>query len=86
MLSFSMFLLLSLNETRLTRKHVGECNHSIHRNQLTCFAKGDLVSFFKVSPIIYRWAAIGLFKLDDVDKEPRLRRIKIGFSIRMDFC
>jgi len=49
-----MFLLLLLNETKLIRKHSGECCHSIHRDQLTCFAKGDLVTFFKVSPIVYR--------------------------------
>ena len=56
MLSFSMFLLLSLNETDLVRRigPDGSCPHSIHRDQFTCFAKGDLVAFFKVSPIIYR--------------------------------
>ena len=60
MLSFSMFLLLSLNETDLVRKtgSDGSCPHSIHRDQFTCFAKGDLVAFFKVSPIIYRFVWI----------------------------
>ena len=45
-MSFAMFLLLLIFETKLLRRNVIKCCHSLHNVQYTCFGRHDQVSCF----------------------------------------
>ena len=51
-MSFAMFLLLLIFETKLLRRNVIKCDHSLHNVQYTCFGRHDQVAFFKLQRIL----------------------------------
>ncbi len=51
MMSFVMFLLMIVYETKMVRRDIVKCDHSLHSEQFTCFGRGNYVAWFKVEKL-----------------------------------
>ena len=52
MMSYAMFLLLLTFETKMVRRDVIKCDHSLHNEQYTCFGKGNMIAFFQMQRVL----------------------------------
>ena len=59
-MSFAMFLLLLIFETKLLRRNVIKCCHSLHNVQYTCFGRHDQVRSFRSSIVFLMKTVFGL--------------------------
>ncbi len=50
-MSYGMFLLLLIKETKLVRRKFVSCTHSLHNFQYTCFGHRNQIAFFKMQTI-----------------------------------
>ena len=69
-MSFAMFLLILTFETKMVRRKVIKCDHSLHNSQITCFGSGDQVAFFKLQHIIPHEIRLPQERIDMVEQFP----------------
>ena len=69
-MSFAMFLLILTFESKMVRRKVIKCDHSLHNSQITCFGSGDQVAFFKLQHIIPHEIRLPQERIDMVEQFP----------------
>ena len=75
-MSYGMFLLLLIHETKMVRKKLISCTHSLHNFQFTCFGRHNQIAFFKMQTILPHGVKLPPQKIklpDQFSREKELR-------------
>ena len=71
MMSYAMFLLILTFESKMVRRKVIKCDHSLHNDQYTCFGFGNQVAFFKLQRILPHGIRLPPEKIDLTEHVPK---------------
>ena len=75
-MSYGMFLLLLIHETKMVRRKFISCTHSLHNFQFTCFGRHNQIAFFKMQTILPHGVKLPPEKIklpDQFSREKELR-------------
>ena len=87
-MSYGMFLLLMIHETKMVRRKFISCTHSLHNFQFTCFGRHNQIAFFKMQTILPHGVKLPPQKIklpDQFSREKELREELSNLAVHSKF-